>query len=113
MKFIEGLISIYSFVQSFLFFFFAFIPVFSNYLVDVSSIVSLFIIPVTFAILFFYTGYGLWEDKLWGYIIGSISYVSISLVEFFLFCSYMGTIAGFFHVLIGGYLIYDLFSKKI
>ena len=113
MKFGIGLVSVYSFVQSFLFLFRAFIPVFSNYLIDAYSLLSLFIIPIVFGILFFYTGYGLWEDRRWGYYIGVMSFVSIAVIEFVKFCNIMGIFAGIFHSLIGIYIFYELFIQKI
>ena len=114
MKFIDELIAIYAVIQSFLFFVLAFFSAFACYLIDVSSITSLFIFPITFGVMFFYAGYGIWERKRWGYYLGIISFLAVGIAELIGIQNTLGISIGIFHLIVGSYLIYDfLFLEKI
>ena len=114
MKFIDELIAIYAVIQSFLFFMLAFMSAFACYLMGTSSIISLFIFPIVFGVMFFYSGYGIWERKRWGYYLGISSFIGIAIAELIGIQNILGYSVGIFHSIIGIYLIYDiLFLEKI
>ena len=108
MKFVDELISVYAFFQSFLFLMLAFFAAFLSFLIDISSTISLFLFPITFGILFFYSGYGIWERKKWGYYIGIVSFISIGIAEIIGIQNSMGLAFGILHLILGFYLIYDI-----
>ncbi len=86
MKLINYIIAIYSFISSALFAFLAFFALFSGYLVDWQGIVILFIFPMIFSILLYYTGFGLWNDKKWAHLLGGPVYLGLGIANIFASC---------------------------
>ena len=104
MKVISYLVAIYSFFSSALFAFLAFFALFSGYIVEWMGVTLLFIFPMTFSLLLYYTGYGLWNDKKWAHLLGGPVYLGLGLSSVFSSCKLWASGAVF--ILVSIYFFY-------
>lgn len=89
MKLLNYVIAVYSFVSSAIFSFVAFYALFSGYLVDWIGVIYLFVFPISFSILLYYTGFGLWTDKKWAHLIGGPTYLGLGLSSIIASCHHL------------------------
>ncbi len=86
MKLINYIIAIYSFISSAVFAFLAFFSLFSNFIVDWMGFTILFIFPMSFSILLYYVGFGLWNDRKWAHLLGGPVYLGLGISNFIASC---------------------------